>query len=47
MRLVIAVILFACAIAILIDSPQRGLQAELKADWAEYQQHVGQPSRIP
>lgn len=47
MRLVIATIIAACAIAILIDSPQRELQSQLAADWAEYRQHVGQPSTIP
>jgi len=44
MRLVIATIIAACAITVLLDSPRRDLQAQLAADWAEYRQHVGQPS---
>lgn len=44
MRLIIATIIAACAIAILIDSPRRGLQSQLAADWAEYRAHVGEPS---
>ena len=42
MRLVIAVILSACAIAVLIDSPRRELQDELERDWRQYREHVGQ-----
>ena len=44
MRLVIATIITACAIAVLIDSPRRDLQEQLERDWAEYRHHVGQPS---
>lgn len=47
MRLVIATIIAACAIAVLLDSPRRELQGQLKRDWAEYSRHVGQLSRIP
>lgn len=47
MRLVIAVILSACAIAALIDSPRRELQDQLERDWAEYREHVRQSPRIP
>ena len=43
-RLVIAVIVSACAIAVLIDSPRRELDAQLRADWQEYRQHVGNPA---
>ena len=46
MRLVIAVIIAACAIVVLLDSPRHALQFQLAADWAEYRQHVGQPSTI-
>ena len=41
MRLVLAVIASACAIAVLIDSPRRELAAQLDRDWQEYRQHVG------
>lgn len=44
MRLVLSVIIAACAIAVLLDSPRRDLQAQLATDWAEYRQHVGQLS---
>lgn len=43
MRLVLAVIASACAIAILIDSPRRELAAQLDRDWQKYRQHVGDP----
>ena len=43
MRLVLAVIVTAVAIAILIDSPRRELAAQLEADWQEYREHVGDP----
>ena len=43
MRLVLAVIASACAIAILIDSPRRELAAQLDRDWQEYREHVGIP----
>ena len=42
MRLVVAVIVSACAIAVLIDSPRRELAAQLQADWQEYREHVGE-----
>ena len=42
MRLVLAAIASACAIAILIDSPRRELAAQLRADWQEYREHVGE-----
>ncbi len=42
MRLVLAVIASACAIAILIDTPRRELAAQLEADWQEYRRHVGE-----
>ena len=44
MRLVLAVIASACAIATLIDSPRRELAAQLEADWQEYRQYVGDPA---
>ena len=44
MRLVLAVIVSACAIAVLIDSPRRELAAQLSRDWQEYRQHVGIPA---
>ena len=44
MRLVLAVIASAVAIAILIDSPRRELAAQLESDWQwqKYRQHVGE-----
>ena len=42
MRLVIAVIVSAVAIAVLIDSPRRELAAQLESDWQDYRQHVGE-----
>jgi hypothetical protein len=42
-RIILAVIVTACAIAVLIDSPRRELAAQLRADWQEYRQHVGDP----
>ena len=42
MRLVIAVIVSAVAIAVLIDSPRRELAAQLHRDWQEYREHVGE-----
>ena len=47
MRLVLAVIASACAIAILIDSPRRELAAQLESDWQEYRQHVGEIPAFP
>jgi hypothetical protein len=44
MRIILAVIASACAIAILIDSPRRELAAQLRADWQEYREHVGNPA---
>lgn len=40
-RIILAVIITACSIAILIDSPRRELAAQLQADWQEYREHVG------
>ena len=42
MRITLAVIASAVAIAILIDSPRRELAAQLEADWQEYREHVGE-----
>ena len=42
MRLVVAIIVAACAIAILIDSPRRELREQLDRDWQQYRHHVGQ-----
>ena len=42
MRIILAVIASACAIAILIDTPRRDLAAQLHRDWQEYRQHVGE-----
>ena len=47
MRIILAVIASACAIAILIDSPRRELAAQLEADWQEYRQHVGEIPTFP
>ena len=44
MRITLAVIASACAISILIDSPQRELAAQLESDWQEYREHVGIPA---
>ena len=44
MRIILAVIAFGCAIAILIDSPRRELTAQLRRDWQEYREHVGDPA---
>ena len=44
MRIILAVIASAVAIAILIDSPRRELAAQLEADWQEYREHVGDPA---
>ena len=41
MRLVVAVIVSAVAIAILIDSARRELEAEIDRQWQEYREHVG------
>lgn len=42
MRIILAVIVTACAIAILIDSPRRELAAQLASDWQEYREHVSE-----
>lgn len=42
MRLVLAVIASAVAIAVLIDSPRRELEEELKRQWQGYREHVGE-----
>ena len=47
MRLVIATIAAACSIAVLIDSPRRELEKELKQQWQEYRQHVGEIPAFP
>lgn len=44
MRIIIAVIASACAIAVLIDTPRRQLAAQLQSDWQEYRRHVGDPA---
>ncbi len=44
MRIILAVIVTACSIAILIDSPRRELAAQLGRDWQEYRRHVGDPA---
>ena len=47
MRIILAVIASACAIAILIDTPRRDLAAQLHRDWQEYRQHVGEIPAFP
>ena len=42
MRIILAVIASACSIAVLIDTPRRELAAQLKSDWQEYREHVGE-----
>ena len=44
MRIIVAVIASAVAIAILIDSPRRELAEQLRRDWQEYREHVGIPA---
>lgn len=44
MRIILAVIITACSIAILIDTPRRELAAQLEADWQKYREHVGIPA---
>ena len=44
MRIILAVIVTAVAIAILIDSPRRELSAQLASDWQQYREHVGIPA---
>ena len=47
MRIILAVIASACAIAILIDTPRRELAEQLRRDWQEYRQHVGEIPAFP
>ena len=47
MRIILAVIASACAIAILIDSPRRELASQLDRDWQEYRQYVGEIPAFP
>ena len=42
MRLVIATIAAACSIAVMIDTPRRELEEELRQQWQEYREHVGE-----
>ena len=44
MRIILAVIASACAIAVLIDTSRRQLAAQLESDWRQYQEHVGIPA---
>ena len=41
MRVILAVIVSAVAIAVLIDTPRRELAAQLQRQWQEYREHVG------
>lgn len=43
MRIILAVIACAVAIAVLIDSPRRELATQLDRQWQEYREHVGGP----
>ena len=43
MRLVLATIVAACAIAVLLDTPRRELESEIDRQWQEYREHVGDP----
>ena len=47
MRIILAVIVTACAVAVLIDSPRRELEAEIDRQWQEYREHVGGISAFP
>ena len=47
MRIILAVIVSACSIAILIDSPRRELEEELRQQWQEYRQHTGEIPAFP
>ena len=47
MRIILAVIVTAVSIAILIDNPRRELAAQLRADWQEYREHVGEIPAFP
>ena len=47
MRLVIATIAAACSIAVMIDTPRRELEEELKQQWHEYRQHTGKIPAFP
>jgi len=42
MRIILAVIVSAVAIAVLIDSTRRDLEAEIDRQWQEYREHVGE-----
>ena len=44
MRLVLATIVAACAIAVLLDTPRRELESEIDRQWQEYRKHVGDPA---
>ena len=41
-RLVVVVIVAACAIAVLLDTPRRELESEIDRQWQEYREHVGE-----
>ena len=41
MRLVLATIVAACAIAVLLDTPRRELESDIDRQWQEYREHVG------
>ena len=47
MRLVIATIAAACSLAVMIDTPRRELEEELKQQWQEYRQHTGEIPAFP
>ena len=47
MRLIIATIAAACSIAVMIDTPRRELEEELKQQWSEHRQHVGEIPAFP
>ena len=47
MRLIIATIAAACSIAVMIDTPRRELEEELKQQWQEYRQHTGEIPAFP
>ena len=43
----VAVIVAACAIAVLLDTPRRELEEELRQQLQEYRQHVGEIPAFP
>ena len=47
MRLVLATIVAACAIAVLLDTPRRELESEIDRQWQEYREHVGEIPAFP